>query len=83
MRTLLLMLSQAWHLYENDLHSDLIDETLEPDENTICAVKKIVEIALMCTQSPTSVRPTMSEVLVLLTNDSSIETKPPGKPTLF
>lgn len=65
------------------MHSDLIDETLDQNEYTIDNVKKMVEIALICTQSPTSARPTMSEAVVLLANDSSMEPKPPGKPTLF
>ncbi|KAK1401899.1 Cysteine-rich receptor-like protein kinase 2 [Heracleum sosnowskyi] len=74
------LLEQAWNLYENDMHSDFVDENLDPKEYNVDNVKKIIEIALMCTQSPTSVRPTMSEVVVLLTNDRSIEQKPAGKP---
>ncbi|KAK1401907.1 Cysteine-rich RLK (RECEPTOR-like protein kinase) 42 [Heracleum sosnowskyi] len=66
------LLIHTWTLYESDMHSDLIDETLDPEEYNINNVKKIIEIALMCTQSPTSVRPAMSEVVVSLTNDSSI-----------
>ncbi|KAK1401904.1 Cysteine-rich receptor-like protein kinase [Heracleum sosnowskyi] len=77
------LLEHAWNLYENDMHSDLIDESLDPNEYIIDTIKKIIEIALMCTQSPTSVRPTMSEVLVLLTNDISIQQNLPEKPTLF
>lgn len=64
------------------MHSKLIDETLDPSEYEVENVKKITEIALKCTQSPVSVRPTMSEVLVLLVNEESIEQKPPSKPTL-
>ncbi|KAK1401905.1 Cysteine-rich RLK (RECEPTOR-like protein kinase) 42 [Heracleum sosnowskyi] len=78
------LLKHTWKLYESEMHSDLIDETLDPEEYNIDNVKKIIEIALMCTQSPTSVRPAMSEVVVSLTNDSSMVQKPlPGKPTLF
>lgn len=77
------MMPQAWNLYENDMHSDFVDETLDSKEYIVDNVKKIIEIALMCTQSPTSVRPTMSEVVVLLTDDHSIEQKPTGKPTFF
>lgn len=73
---------QTWNLYSDDMHSDLVDENLDPNEYNTDQVKKIIEIALLCTQSPTSMRPTMSEVVVLLTNDSSIKQKP-GKPTLF
>lgn len=73
---------QAWKLYENDMHSKLIDKTLNPSEYEVENVKKVIEIALKCTQSPVSVRPTMSEVVVLLVNEGPLEQKPPSKPTL-
>ncbi|KAL8116963.1 cysteine-rich receptor-like protein kinase 2 [Apium graveolens] len=76
------LLQYAWKLYENDMHWKLIDETLDPSEYEVENVKKITEIALKCTQSPVSVRPTMSEVLVLLVNEGSVEQKPSSKPTL-
>lgn len=73
------LLEHAWNLYEKGMHSDLIDKTLDPEEYIIDNVKRIIEIALMCTQSPTSVRPTMSEVVVLLTNDNSMGKKSPRR----
>ncbi|KAK1401911.1 hypothetical protein POM88_001516 [Heracleum sosnowskyi] len=76
------LLEHTWNLYASDRHSDLADKNLDPNAYNIDEVKKTVEIALMCTQSPTSLRPTMSEVVVLLTNDSSIKHKP-EKPTIF
>ncbi|KAL8155626.1 cold-responsive protein kinase 1-like [Apium graveolens] len=77
------LLEHAWNLYENDAHSDFIDQTLDPKEDIVNNAKKIIEIALMCTQSPTSARPTMSEVVAVLTDDRSIEQKPACKPTFF
>lgn len=77
------MMSQAWNFYENGTHSDFLDDTLDLKDYVVDDVRKIIEIALMCTQSPTSVRPTMSEVVALLTDDHSIEQKPVGKPTFF
>ncbi|KAK1401895.1 hypothetical protein POM88_001500 [Heracleum sosnowskyi] len=67
---------------EDGMHSDLIDDTLNPDEYNIEHVTKIIQLALMCTQSPTSLRPTMSEVVVLLTNDHPIEQRSLRKPTM-
>lgn len=64
------------------MHFNLVDESMDPSEYKVENVKKIIEIALMCTQSPTSIRPTMSQVVVLLTNDRPPEEKPPTKPTL-
>ncbi|KAM4131698.1 hypothetical protein ACJW30_01G194900 [Castanea mollissima] len=74
------LLERAWKLYENNKHSELVDETLNPEEYTAEEVKKIVEIALMCTQSSASVRPSMSEVVVLLKSKGSMENRPPTKP---
>lgn len=64
------------------MHSKLIDQTLDPSECEVESVKKVIEIALKCTQSPVSIRPTMSEVVVLLVNEGSVDQKPPTKPTL-
>ena len=57
---------QAWRLYEGDTHLELVDGSLNPDEYETETMKKIIEIALMCTQSTASLRPAMSEVVVLL-----------------
>ncbi|KAM4123921.1 hypothetical protein ACB094_01G193100 [Castanea mollissima] len=74
------LLARAWKLYENNKHSELVDETLNPEEYTAEEVKKMVEIALMCTQSSASIRPSMSEVVVLLKSKGSMENRPPTKP---
>ena len=50
----------------------MIDESLEPNEYEAEIVKKIIEIALMCTQSSPAARPTMSEVVVLLKTKGSL-----------
>lgn len=71
---------QAWKLYDNGKHFKLIDETLDPSEYNVDNAKKIIEIALKCTQSPVSLRPAMSEVVVQLVNDGSLEQRPPNKP---
>ncbi|XP_024963695.1 cysteine-rich receptor-like protein kinase 2 [Cynara cardunculus var. scolymus] len=71
------LLEHALNVYENHMPLQLIDETLDPNEYTEQEVKKMIEIALTCTQSPAE-RPTMSEVLVLL-NDRSREQKPPSR----
>ncbi|KAL1802968.1 hypothetical protein ACET3Z_031615 [Daucus carota] len=76
------LLEYAWKLHEKDMHLKLVDETLDPNDYTTEDAKKIIEIALMCTQSPASLRPTMSEVVVLLlSDDRSLEQRPLSKPT--
>ncbi|KAK1401894.1 cysteine-rich receptor-like protein kinase 2 [Heracleum sosnowskyi] len=75
------LLAHAWKLYADDLHLKLVDETLDPGEYNTEIVKKIIQLALMCTQSPTSTRPTMSEVVVSLKNISPIEHISQSNPT--
>lgn len=67
---------QAWMLYEDDKHLDLVDQKLDPNEFDREYVKKIIYIALMCTQLPASLRPAMSEVVVLLTSELLYEKRP-------
>ncbi|KAM7460847.1 hypothetical protein LguiA_028968 [Lonicera macranthoides] len=76
------LLENAWKLYENDMHLNLVDETLDPNEYTPEEAKKIIEIALMCTQSPVSLRPNMSEVVVSLSSDQFLDGKPTNRSSL-
>ncbi|KAK1361846.1 putative cysteine-rich receptor-like protein kinase 3-like [Heracleum sosnowskyi] len=73
------LLEDAWRMYENNMHLDLIDETLDPNEYRAEDVKKCIEIGLLCTQSPVSSRPTMSEVLVMLLSDPSEQPRLPNR----
>ncbi|KAL1830551.1 hypothetical protein ACET3Z_000202 [Daucus carota] len=67
------LLEYAWKSYNNGTHEDLIDETIDSGEYNVENAKKMIEIALQCTQSPVSLRPTMSEVVVMLVNYASPE----------
>ncbi|XP_034923394.1 cold-responsive protein kinase 1 isoform X4 [Populus alba] len=71
------LLKRAWRLYEAGMHLELVDGSMSPDEHETEEMKKIIEIALMCTQSTASLRPTMSEVVVLLKSKGSPAQKPP------
>nr|XP_043634016.1 cysteine-rich receptor-like protein kinase 2 [Erigeron canadensis] len=74
------LLDHAWNLYECGEHLNLMDERLDPSEYAEEDAKKIIEIALMCTQSPVSARPAMSEVVALL-SDKSLDEMPPVRST--
>lgn len=58
----------------------LVDETLDANEYEDENVMKIIEIALLCTQSPVSKRPTMAEVFVILLNDQSLGDRQLSRP---
>ncbi|KAL9995968.1 putative protein kinase RLK-Pelle-DLSV family [Helianthus debilis subsp. tardiflorus] len=76
------LLEHAWKLYENRKHVMLIDETLDPNEHEE-HVKQIIEIALLCTQSPASKRPVMSEVVSVLPKGLSVVNRQLTRPTLI
>ncbi|CAH1413816.1 unnamed protein product [Lactuca virosa] len=71
----------ARSLYDNEMHLNIIDGTLDQNEYAIEDAKKIVEIALMCTHSTASVRPTMSDVVILL-SEHSFSIRRPMKSTI-
>ncbi|KAE9591307.1 putative protein kinase RLK-Pelle-DLSV family [Lupinus albus] len=60
------LLQRTWKLYERGMHLELVDKDLESKEFDAEEVKKIIEIALLCTQASAAMRPTMSGVVVLL-----------------
>ncbi|KAI3798744.1 hypothetical protein L1987_34022 [Smallanthus sonchifolius] len=76
------LLEHAWTLYENKKHVKLIDETLDLNKQEQ-HVMQIIEIALLCTQSPVSKRPTMSEVVLMLPNGLSLGNRQLTRPTLI
>ncbi|MFS7954691.1 putative protein kinase RLK-Pelle-DLSV family [Helianthus anomalus] len=76
------LLEHAWKLYENKKIVMLVDETMNVNPDEEKHVMKTIEIALLCTQSPASKRPTMSEVVLMLSNDPSYEERHLTRPTL-
>ncbi|KAI9100226.1 hypothetical protein K1719_024444 [Acacia pycnantha] len=76
------LLQKAWKLYERGMHLELVDNTLDPNEYDAEEVKKIIEIGLLCTQASAAVRPTISEVVMLLQNKGLFENMRPTMPFL-
>ncbi|XP_058090397.1 cold-responsive protein kinase 1-like [Magnolia sinica] len=60
------LLEWAWNVYENGTVMELVDENLDPNEYDAEEVQKVIEIALMCTQSSVASRPAMSQVVISL-----------------
>ncbi|XP_019185297.1 PREDICTED: cysteine-rich receptor-like protein kinase 2 [Ipomoea nil] len=78
------LLELAWKLYENEEHLGLVDKSLGPNEYKAEEVKRMLEIALVCTQSPSNLRPSMSEVMGMLSSiDGSIIRRPQIRPTII
>ncbi|XP_042440657.1 cold-responsive protein kinase 1-like [Zingiber officinale] len=76
------LLEWAWKLYERDQLLEMVDETLDPSEYSPEEVKKIIKIALLCTQATVAARPTMSEIVVLLLNQTD-DALQPTRPTFI
>ncbi|XP_038715595.1 cold-responsive protein kinase 1-like [Tripterygium wilfordii] len=76
------LLKLAWKLYESDRHLELVDDNVDPNEYNGEEVKKIIELALMCTQSLATSRPTMSEVVGMLKSKGNREHTRPTRPVL-
>ncbi|XP_054795644.1 cysteine-rich receptor-like protein kinase 2 [Prosopis cineraria] len=74
------LLQQAWKLYEKGMHLKLVDNTLDPNDYDPEEVKKIIEIGLLCTQASPVIRPTMSEVVLLLKSKGLLEHMKPTMP---
>ncbi|KAI3699249.1 hypothetical protein L2E82_43424 [Cichorium intybus] len=72
------LIDYARNLYEKDTHLNLVDATLDPSEYKTEDAKRIIEIALMCTNSTASVRPAMSDVVILL-SECSFDARHPMK----
>ncbi|XP_028801993.1 cysteine-rich receptor-like protein kinase 2 isoform X2 [Neltuma alba] len=77
------LLKKAWKLYERGMHLELVDSALDSNEYDAEEVKKIIEIGLLCTQASPAIRPTMSEVVVLLQNKGLLENIRPTMPILI
>ncbi|KAL2894543.1 hypothetical protein RDABS01_010452 [Bienertia sinuspersici] len=72
------LLDWAWHLYEKNQYVELVDKRLKIFDEQV--VKRVIEIAFLCTQTSPSQRPTMSRVLAMLSGDVEVGTIP-SKPT--
>ncbi|XP_074582303.1 cold-responsive protein kinase 1-like [Curcuma longa] len=72
----------AWKLHEQDRLLQMVDETLDPSDYSPEEVKRIIKIALLCTQFTVAARPTMSETVVLLLSQTDVALQP-TRPTLI
>ncbi|XP_073001069.1 probable LRR receptor-like serine/threonine-protein kinase At1g56130 [Typha latifolia] len=64
------LLEWAWHLYESKCALEMMDPnltTFDKEEAT-----RVINIAFLCTQASPSLRPTMSRVVAMLTEDIEI-----------
>ncbi|KAL3614879.1 hypothetical protein CASFOL_040540 [Castilleja foliolosa] len=71
------LLEWAWNLHESDREIELVDPTLQNYDAS--EVRRIIGIALLCTQASPAIRPQMSRVVGMLSGDievPSVTTRP-------
>ncbi|XP_062115774.1 probable LRR receptor-like serine/threonine-protein kinase At1g56140 [Humulus lupulus] len=67
------LLEWAWNLHEQGRELELVDSELsEFDEEE---VKRIIGVALLCTQTSPTVRPSMSRVVAMISGDTDVSTE--------
>ncbi|XP_061374466.1 probable LRR receptor-like serine/threonine-protein kinase At1g56140, partial [Gastrolobium bilobum] len=66
------LLEWAWQLHENNCVTDLVDPGLSEFNKE--EVKRMVGIALLCTQTSPTLRPSMSRVVAMLSGDIEVST---------
>ncbi|XP_059442193.1 G-type lectin S-receptor-like serine/threonine-protein kinase SD1-13 [Corylus avellana] len=70
-RDCLHLIGRAWELWTSDRGSDLVDPLLD-DISSMQMVLRYVHIALLCVQESAEDRPTMSDVVAMLSNESAV-----------
>ncbi|XP_074308331.1 putative LRR receptor-like serine/threonine-protein kinase At1g56130 [Silene latifolia] len=66
------LLDWAWHLHENSQDVDLVDKRLSEFNEE--EVRRVISVALLCTQTSPGHRPTMSRALAMLTGSIEVGT---------
>ncbi|KAG2682428.1 hypothetical protein I3760_11G190900, partial [Carya illinoinensis] len=66
------LLGYAWELWSSDKGSDIVDPLLLDDMSSMSMVLRYINIALLCVQESAADRPTMSDVVAMLNNDSTV-----------
>ena len=72
---------QGWELWKEGRSIELIDSTLK-DESTILQIIRCIHVGLLCVQDKPADRPTMSNVIPMITNES-MSLPDPKKPVAF
>ncbi|XP_074296052.1 putative LRR receptor-like serine/threonine-protein kinase At1g56130 isoform X5 [Silene latifolia] len=66
------LLDWAWHLHENSQDVDLVDKRLSEFNEE--EVRRVISVAVLCTQTSPGHRPTMSRALAMLTGSIEVGT---------
>ncbi|KAH9288352.1 hypothetical protein KI387_032469 [Taxus chinensis] len=73
-----ILLEMTWHLYEENRLLELVDPRLE--EYSKEEALRFINVALLCTQATPKIRPTMSQVVALLSEEGTFSEKSLSRP---
>lgn len=73
---------QAWELWKEGKELELMDQTLCDDPSPNNVVKRCIHVGLLCVQENPKDRPTMSNVVLMLANES-MQLSIPKQPAFF
>lgn len=59
---------------------DLVDPSLDGSEYDVGELKRVLEVALMCTQASVTARPNMSQVVMILVSRAEDVVQVPSRP---
>lgn len=69
--------SQVWDLWGESNVLEIIDPALGKSHENDTEILRCIHVALLCVQESASARPSMSEVVFMLSNETSL--RPPGQ----
>ncbi|OMO92415.1 hypothetical protein COLO4_17593 [Corchorus olitorius] len=76
------LLERAWDLYERGELAELVDTSMNGDYN-VEECQKFLTIGLLCTQDMPKLRPSMSEVVKMLTGETAVDGQNISRPGLL
>eukprot|EP00253_Pinus_taeda_P011683 PITA_11683 len=76
------LIEETWKLYKADRGLEAMDATLEGSYSVEEAIK-VIKIGLLCTQAAAALRPSMSRVVWMLTNEVEHDIPSPTKPVFI
>lgn len=73
----------AWKLWKEGRWFELVDEALAERQDPTLEILKCINIALMCVQESAADRPTMSDVVAMLSIETMSSMPQPKQPAYF
>lgn len=78
------LIGHVWNLWKEKTAMDLVDPSLgDPSLDEAQEMSRCIHIGLLCVQEHANDRPTMSEVLSMLSNETALPAASPGHPAFI